>query len=65
MQNKFKKVGIIGLGVGERHLSTLNQKDDIDVKVVCDIDPIKRNILKIMVKALISQRLQMKSWNLM
>ena len=35
------KVGIIGLGVGERHIVGYRQIDGVDVTAICDIDPAK------------------------
>lgn len=37
------KVGIIGLGVGERHIVGYRQIDGVDVTAICDIDPAKLN----------------------
>lgn len=35
------KVGIIGLGVGERHIVGYRQIEGVDVTAICDIDPAK------------------------
>ena len=33
------KVGVIGLGVGERHVAGYRQIEGVDVAAICDIDP--------------------------
>lgn len=37
------KVGIIGLGVGERHIAGYRRIEGVDVTAICDIDPVKLN----------------------
>lgn len=39
MTNKKLKAGIIGLGVGERHLRTYQSIPEVSVQAICDIDP--------------------------
>jgi UDP-N-acetyl-2-amino-2-deoxyglucuronate dehydrogenase len=36
---KKVRVGVIGLGVGERHVEAYNSLPDVEVKAICDIDP--------------------------
>ena len=38
---KELKAGVIGLGVGERHLAGYKQIDGVTVKAIADIDPAK------------------------
>ena len=38
MSKPLIKVGIIGLGVGEAHLRSYQDIDDVQVKSICDID---------------------------
>ena len=38
---KALKAGVIGLGVGERHLAGYLQSPNVSVQAVCDIDPIR------------------------
>lgn len=38
---KSLKVGVIGLGVGERHIVGYRQIDGVDVTAICDTDPAK------------------------
>ena len=45
MQKKLT-VGVIGLGVGERHLISLSKRSDVEVKLVCDLNPQKEATAK-------------------
>jgi len=38
---KTLKAGVIGLGVGERHIVSYREQPGVEVKAVCDIDPAK------------------------
>lgn len=39
MNERVVNVGVIGLGVGERHLACYHDLPGVEVKAVCDIDP--------------------------
>lgn len=41
MPERILKVGVIGLGVGERHVVAYQAEPDVVVRAVCDIDPAK------------------------
>ena len=44
---KIKKlnIGIIGLGVGEAHLKSYKEIPNVEVKSICDIDPVRLKLI--------------------